>query len=260
MTRCAVLSLEDHTEDARTPASRYCARNVSSDSSALTLFAGPKSECVGHIEVDDHYRSVALWVPTWSRMWFMRGLLVLHRCDWLAPRAGAFEVFLHEVLRRVAVRGNYVAWVSARAGLNPFGKRLRNTEVSEDIQIVRLGIEPLYPFSVRTFLSGLTRNRGMFERFDVVVNCVCAKPLPVSDWIELPELPVVLRLPRGMRVSDETAGPVVALGPAVSRSLVSAGLAENRLVEIPFAGEQACDYESAVDLLLGAIEDTCSGN
>ena len=192
----------------------------------------------------------------------MRGLLVLHKRDWLSPKAGAFEFLLHELLRRAAARGNYVAWVAKRAGLNPFGTRMRPTEIRDGIQILRLGVGPLHRVALKTFLARLAQNPGMYQRLDVVLNCVWGKPLQIQEWTDLPELPLVVQLHRGIRISQEAAGPVIAVGPEAGRALLAAGLPDKRLVQVPFIANQPAkgqyDYEKTVELLLGAIKETCA--
>ena len=70
----------------------------------------------------------------------MKRILVLCQRDWLNPRAGAVEHYLHEVCARIVAQGHYVAWV-AHHFRNPgdgMPKRSR-MEFVDGVHIARLG-------------------------------------------------------------------------------------------------------------------------
>ena len=168
----------------------------------------------------------------------MKRILIFCVRDWLNPKAGAVEHYTHEVFRRVAGEGNYVAWVAHNYAVSPFSKtRPPRMEIVDGIQIARLGIRPLYRTVVRLLLSRLARAAKISTRFDVFVDCVDGYPLPLAQLsgdADVPVLPLVFHLARKVRVSADPPGPVVAASREAREELHRAGMPDSAVVHAPW--------------------------
>lgn len=167
----------------------------------------------------------------------MKGILVFCRRDWLHPKAGPIEHYVHQVFSRIAAQGNYVAVVCQRHPI--LSPRRPQTERLDEIQIARLGSPLLHGVLVGMFLSRLDREEGLMSRLDVVVDCVSGKPLPVADHVDVPVVPVVFKLGRRVRVSDTPPGPMVAATEQARDQLQRRGLSENFVVYAPYGVDTA---------------------
>jgi len=167
----------------------------------------------------------------------MKGVLVFCRRDWLHPKAGPIEHYVHQVFSRIAAQGNYVAVVCQRHPI--LRPRRPQTERVDQIQIARLGSPLLHGVLVGMFLSRLGREEGLMSRLDVVVDCVSGKPLPVANHVDVPVVPVVFKLGRRVRVSDTPPGPMVAATEQARDQLQRRGLSENFVVYAPYGVDTA---------------------
>ena len=167
----------------------------------------------------------------------MKGILVFSRRDWLHPKAGPIEDYVHQVFSRIAAQGNYVAVVCQRHPL--LRPRRPQTERVDEIQIARLGSPLLHGVLVGMFLSRLGREEGLTSRLDVAVDCVSGKPLPVAAHVDVPVVPVVFNLARRVRVSDTPPGPMVAATEQARDQLQRRGLSENFVVYAPYGVDTA---------------------
>jgi len=167
----------------------------------------------------------------------MKGILVFSRRDWLHPKAGALEHYVHQVFSRIAAQGNYVAVVCQR---HPIRRPRRpQTERVDQIQIARLGGPLLHGVLLGMFLSRLDKQKGLMSRLDVVVDCVSGKPLAVADRVGVPAMPLVFKLDRRVYVSDTPPGPMVAATEQAHDQLQRRGLPENFVVYAPHGVDTA---------------------
>ena len=167
----------------------------------------------------------------------MKGIVVFCRRDWLHPKAGPIEHYVHQVFSRIAAQGNYVAVVCQRHPL--LGPRRPQTEHVDQIQIARLGSPLLHGVLVGMFLSRLGREEDLMSRLDVVVDCVSGKPLPVAEHVDVPVVPLVFKLGRRVRVSHTPPGPLVAATQQARDQLQQRGLLEKFVVYAPHGVDTA---------------------
>lgn len=173
----------------------------------------------------------------------MNRILVLARRDWLHPRAAAEEHYVHQVFSRIARQGAYVALVTGKPLLLPWSSSRagRLLEQTDDIHIARLGVGPFRRFMLGLFLSRLKNRSGDTLPFDVVVDCVQGKPFPVTDYVDLPVVPLVFDLARGFAASDEPPGPLIATTPHAREALEGAGFPSEHIVYVPFGRDTAAE-------------------
>ena len=90
----------------------------------------------------------------------MKRILVFSESDWFAPYAGAETYYLRQVLERIAGQGHYAAVVAHQCPQHagplswlPFTPKRPTLEITNGVQIARLGARPLYPFLRRLLRS-----------------------------------------------------------------------------------------------------------
>jgi len=196
----------------------------------------------------------------------MTRLLVFCLRDWLNPRAGPAEHCAHEVFRRIAGQGHPVAWVCHNYPLLPIRtKRRPRVEMVDGIQIVRVAARPLYRPMVKLFLSRFVRNGKLAARFDVMIDCVDGRPLPLGDYAQIPIIPLVFRLNPHVHGSDDPPGPILAATAQARNALSRAGVPQDLIVELPMktdgGGCRNADqhagsglWEETADLVLATVE------
>ena len=197
----------------------------------------------------------------------MKRLLVFCLRDWLHPRAGAIERYVHEVFKRIAGQGHHVALVCHSYPLIPIRTAPRpRVEMVDGIQIARLGARVFYRMMVKLFLSRLNRNDKLSSRFDILIDCVNGRPLPLAEYADLPVVPMVFSLHGRVRASEDPPGPVIAASRSAGRQLCRAGVPEKFIVEIspaedggscPSPGERALaeSWDMTASLVLATIEN-----
>lgn len=156
----------------------------------------------------------------------MLRIALFHSRDWLHPKAGAVEDYLHQVFRRIALQGHYVAWVAAGTG--------RPAQVADGIQRVGAGPPALYGITAGMLLSRLRTRPGGTPQFDVVVEAVTGKPLALGGVTDCPVVPVVFHLARRTQPSTDPPGPVIVPTEAARRDLARRGVPEAFLVRALF--------------------------
>lgn len=107
-------------------------------------------------------------------------------------------------------------------------------EVVDNIQVARLGPEMFYPRMVSMLLNKLQSHGGIPSQYDVVIDCVRKRPLPLWDQVDIPILPIVFGLSRRIHGSNESPGPVIATNATIRKQLESAGFPENLLINAFF--------------------------
>lgn len=187
-------------------------------------------------------------------------LLVFSPREWLDPKAGAVERYVYEVFKRIAAEGHYVALVCHRY---PFaaagGKRSPRVETVDGMQVARLGPRFFYRTMMKQFLSRFARDKKLDSRFDMLVDCVNGRPLPLADYTDLPVLPIVFGLDSRIRASEAPPGPVIATSKKARTQLDEAGIAENFIVEISYGAD--CERfgpagERAASPTMVAVDDS----
>lgn len=175
----------------------------------------------------------------------MKQILFFCVRDWLHPRAGGVERYVHEVCLGLADSGHYVAWVSSSFPLFGRVKRPR-TEIVDGIQLARLGVWPLYRLMAGMFL----KNKAT-ARYDVIIDCVNGKPLAIADKTDVPVVPLVFNLHRKVYAAEDPPGPVIAATNEARLQLIDAGLPEDLIVQAA-KGES---WDKTTAIILATIED-----
>lgn len=179
----------------------------------------------------------------------MHRILVLARRDWRRARPRGPEQFLHTLTTLMAEQGHFVAVVSARPRLL-LGRREQPVEVVDGVQLARLDVPLPYRRLMSMLLSRMAAG-GKFKTFNVVVEFVQGRSLPIGRYTGLPLLPVVFQ-GRGQKQIPEHDGPIVAASPVAAEELLDAGLPANRLVRA-FADDEG--GEAAANLTISALEN-----
>lgn len=155
--------------------------------------------------------------------------------DWLHPKAGRVEYYVHEVFSRIAGQGNYVVWVSTGFRFPASrGKRPPQLEIVDGIQIARLGSPLVYRMMAGLFVSRLQRTGSTAGPFDAVVDCITGSPLPLAERTDAPVVPLVFDLNQKIRAADDPPGPLIATSNAVRRRLDKAGVPDRFIVQAPY--------------------------
>lgn len=169
----------------------------------------------------------------------MLRILVLCARDWQHPRAAGVERYAYEVFRRVAERGNYVAWLCQNHGGMPLlGRQAQTLEQSDGIQIARLGARALYRAMAGLFFARMTDSSRVLRQFDVVVDCVEGRPFPISKYTKTPAVPIVFYLSPGLHSSASPPGPVIAPTERAWLDLCNAGVPKRHVIRAPFGHGQ----------------------
>lgn len=163
----------------------------------------------------------------------MRKILLFCKYDWLDRRAGPIEQYIYEVFRRIAGEGNLVTWVAHRPLARETRRRPRIENV-ENVQMVRLGYAPFYRFMMGLFLSRLAVTGKIAQQYDVIVDCVAGKPLEIDKHTQLPVLPIVFHLDRGLRAIEDLAGPLIAVNERACGELCDSGVPPKAIVRAAF--------------------------
>ena len=181
----------------------------------------------------------------------MKGFLILCSRDWLHPKSGAVEHYVHEVFSRVARRGYYVAWVSHQHFVPGSGaKPSRKPGLADGIQIARLGFRAFYRTTATLFVSRMMKSGMLADKFEAVIDCVNGRPLSFDNVSDVPVMPLVFRLRRGIKASEAPPGPVIAATATAHHQLAAAGLPEEYIVRAPYGVD--CELYSPPDTLDGA--------
>jgi glycosyltransferase involved in cell wall biosynthesis len=163
----------------------------------------------------------------------MLRILLLHSIDWLNPHAGPCERYLHEVFKRIAAQGHYVVWVASRPRVAS-GEKSSAVRIIDGIQLAHIGQPLLYRHLTGMLLPRLRHSSGLLSNFDVVVEGVTGKPLQLHDKIDWPIVPLVFRLSRKIRPSEEPPGPILVTTDQMWRELAERGMPEAFIVRAPF--------------------------
>ena len=163
----------------------------------------------------------------------MLRILLLHSRDWLNPLAGPNEDYLHQVFKRIANRGHYVAWVAATSR-GDSGHHPKSVQIIDGIQLARIGRPVLYRLLTGMLLPRLRHSAAFPSDFDAVVEAITGKPLSLADKIDWPVFPLVFRLSRSLHPSSEPPGPILAATEGIRRELTARGVPESFIVRAPF--------------------------
>jgi hypothetical protein len=170
----------------------------------------------------------------------MERILVFCARDWLHPKAGWVEHYVREVFSRIAALGNHVVWVShSFRFLASRTRRPPEMEMRDKIQIARVGARMLYRMMTGMFLSRLGSRTNPATRFDVVIDCVTAYPLPLAEHTDTPIIPLVFDLNTKVRAKADPPGPIIAASEKARRLLLVAGMAPDFVVRAPYGVDLA---------------------
>ena len=165
----------------------------------------------------------------------MKRLLVFYKRDWLHPKAGWKEHYLHEIFARIAAQGNHVLWVAHNHGL---GKRKSpQLEIVDLIQIARLGSSYLYELTAGMFLKRLKQSNASIGTFDALFECIDHAPLNLHEHTSTPVVPLVFSLKSSVHASDSPPGPVIAATTVARGRIIMAGIPESFIIRAPFGGD-----------------------
>lgn len=155
--------------------------------------------------------------------------------DWLHPKAGAAERYVHEVFSRIARWGHYVLLVShTHRILQMWNREASEMQLIDGIQIARLGPRPFFRMMSGMLLDRINANRNTITAFDAVVDCVTHRPMRLSDHTHTPVIPLTFDISPAVRASSDPPGPVIAATERARRKLLRAGFAEGFIVRAPF--------------------------
>lgn len=180
----------------------------------------------------------------------MKRILVFCEREWNDPRAGSLEHYAHEVFRRVAQQGHYVAWVCRGRG-NALVTPARSVlEQMDGIQVARLPLPFMYRRMAQLFLRRFSKTvgtgpravhgpaRSTLSQFDAIVDCIDGRPLTIPENLDVPVVPVVHRLAPRVSASDEPPGPLVATNLAAREQLLQAGFPAKYIVLAPYGHDE----------------------
>ena len=163
----------------------------------------------------------------------MERILVFCARDWLHPKAGRTEHYVHKVFAWIAAQGHHVVWVSHQFRLLASRKRRPpQVEVVDGIQIARLGARSLYGIMSGMFLSRVHKSdkEGRILSFNAVVDCITSHPLPLAHRTEAPIIPLVFNLSAKLRADEQPPGPIIAATDKAWSQLVEAGAPPNSII------------------------------
>ncbi len=186
-------------------------------------------------------------------------ILVLGCRDWSERRAGDVEHYACEVFRRIAESGHLVIWVCYGTARGRIGRVF----VSDNMQVMCLGPRILYRPAVGMLLSRLARSGKLSTQYDVMVDCVAGKPLPLGDTDDIPVLPMVFELGRGVCPSEDPPGPLVAATDSARRTLLSRGVPDELVVYAPAGtNNEDASWDRTARRVLSTIERvvSCTNN
>ncbi len=165
----------------------------------------------------------------------MERILVFCPRDWLHPKAGPVEHYVHEVFSRLVHCGHYVLLVSHTHSLVRFRKRhAPEMELVDGIQIARLGPRALFGVMGGMFLNRIHANRSTITAFDAIIDCVTYRPMSLADHTNTPVIPLVFDLSPRVRAAKDLPGPVIAAGERARRKLIQAGFPAGFIVRAPY--------------------------
>lgn len=156
-------------------------------------------------------------------------ILVVNWQDRLNPEAGGAEVHLHEIFRRLAVRGHHVQLLVSGWDGAPELDRV------DGMAVVRTGGRYTFPLHCRSAFRRLCEGGG----YDLVVEDINKLPLFTPLWSDLPVVGIVPHL-FGTTAFRQEPWPVAATVWAAEKLMVPA------YSRIPF---QAISRSTADDLL-----------
>ena len=161
-------------------------------------------------------------------------ILVMHSRDWLGSNPSFVERSIHEILKRIAAQGHYVAWLCGRrAALTR--QRLGEVEVVDGIRLARLGPEFLHRPFARLFLDRLAKSGPC--PFDIVLTCAAGQMVSVTSPLNVPVLPWVFSLTKRVTVLKNPAGPVLATTQRGASQLRALGVPPGHIVFVPVGVE-----------------------
>lgn len=169
----------------------------------------------------------------------MKRILLFCRRDWLVSTTDRAACYAHEVFSRIGAKGNYVAWVAHRPFSLTGRRSFPRIEQADHIQIARLGPAILYPKMTSMFLNRLQRKKPVSAHYDIVVDFVQKRPLPLFEQVDIPVLPVIFGLAKGIHASADAPGPVIATNPSIRDHLEAAGFPKNLLINAFFPDEKS---------------------
>jgi glycosyltransferase involved in cell wall biosynthesis len=165
----------------------------------------------------------------------MERILAFSGRDWMDPRAGSAEHYMHEVFSRIAQQGHYVVLVAHAHRLFQFtDKKASDVKSIDGIQIARLGPRPLYGMMSAMLLDKIHSNRDSIPPFNVVIDCVKRRPMPLARKTKTPILPIVFDLAQGIHAAKNPPGPIIATSEFARRKLIAAGFQPRFIVRAPF--------------------------
>ena len=168
----------------------------------------------------------------------MERILVFCGRDWMNPKAGPVEHYLHEVFSRIARWGHYVLFIShTHQFVRVQRRRPAEMEVVDGIQIARLGPRALFRMMSGMLLDRIHTNRNTVTAFDVVVECVTNRPMMLADHTDTPVIPLVFDLSPRLRASHDPPGPLIAATDRARQKLIHAGFSEGFIVRAPYGAD-----------------------
>lgn len=168
----------------------------------------------------------------------MERILVFCARDWLHPKAGPVEHYVHEVFSRLVRCGHYVMLVSHTHSLVRFRKRhAPEMELVDGIQIARLGPRALFGVTSGMLLNRIHTNRSTITAFDAIIDCVTYRPMSLADHTSTPVIPLVFDLSPRVRAAKDLAGPVIATCERARRKLIQAGFPVGFIVRAPYGAD-----------------------
>lgn len=190
----------------------------------------------------------------------MTRILLFCSQEWRSPDAGRAEHYCYQVFSRLAREGYQISWVCQEQFAHRVGGRHPGSvEVVNGIQVARLGLPLLYPLMARMLLSRLAKTGRLEERYDAVVDCVKARPMPIPDTVAIPVVPIVFYLSRRTAVAGDPPSPFVAATHRAWEDLRSAGAGEQHIVYAPHGVDPEMpapeDAEPQDRPLVAAVDD-----
>ena len=187
----------------------------------------------------------------------MKRILVFCARDWLHPRSGCVERYVHAVFSRLAAQGHYVVWVSHNHGLFASRQMPRTPlDTVGDLHVARIGGRVFYRMTSNLFLSRLAHSRETVAPFDAIVDCVTGWPLSLAGHTDVPVVPLVFKLSARVRASERPPGPIIATSDSAFHQLARAGVPVGFIIRAPYGVDNdARTWETTTGLILSAIEN-----
>ncbi|MBX7256559.1 MAG: hypothetical protein K1Y02_09375 [Candidatus Hydrogenedentes bacterium] len=168
-------------------------------------------------------------------------ILVMHPRDWTVKKPSYIERSIHEILKRIAAQGHYVAWLCGkRLTLRSGSVGVQELELVDGIHVARLGPMPLHRPLARLFLGRLAKSGSC--PFDVVLNCVAGRTLDVASHLQVPVLPWVFSVTAKTPAISDRMGPIIATTQLGASQLRELGVPPGHIVFAP-VGVNGVDYE-----------------